>query len=92
MGCQDDTVSFVLFAPVHSTAMVEPQENLHGQTDVTFRNLLRMFLGLPKFESTSLLCAVLDVRCCQTVIRKLVHRFMSRMEGSKNGHLLCFPD
>ena len=32
LGCQDDTVLFILFAPIHSTAMVEPQEILHEQT------------------------------------------------------------
>ena len=51
--------------------------------------MMKMFLGLSKFESTSLLCAVLDVQCCQSIISKLIHKFVIRLGGSKNGIILA---
>ena len=56
---------------------------------VSYHNLLKMFLGLPKYESTSLICTGLDVQCCQAVIRKLIYKFMSRLEASKNGIIVA---
>ena len=51
---------------------------------VMYHNLFKMFLGLPKYESTSLLCAALDVQCCQAVIRRLTYSFMVRLAATKN--------
>ena len=51
---------------------------------VTYHNLFKMFLGLPKYESTSLLCTALDVQCCQAVIRRLIYSFMVRLAATKN--------
>ena len=51
---------------------------------VTYHNLFKMFLGLPKYESTSLLCTALDVHCCQAVIRRLIYSFMVRLAATKN--------
>ena len=56
---------------------------------VSYHNLLKMFLGLPKYESTRLICMGLDVQCCQAVIRKLIYKFMSRLEASKNGIIVA---
>ena len=36
------------------------------------------------YESTSLLCTVYNVLCCQPVIRNLVYRFLSRLQASNN--------
>lgn len=51
---------------------------------ICYHNLFKMFLGLSKYESTSLLCTVLDVQCCQSVIRNLVHKFICRLNSSNN--------
>ena len=43
-----------------------------------------MFLGLSKFESTSMLCNYVNVQCCQSVIRSLVYCFLLRLDSSDN--------
>ena len=43
-----------------------------------------MFLGMSKYESTSYLCTLFDIQCCQSVIRKLVYGFMCRLVSSVN--------
>ena len=40
----------------------------------SYHNILKMFLGLSKFESTSMLCTYVNVQCCHSVIRSLVYR------------------
>ena len=39
---------------------------------------------MSKYESTSVLCTVYNVLCCQAVIRNLVYRFMCRLQASNN--------
>ena len=51
---------------------------------ISYHNILKLFLNLSKFESTSLLCAAFDVQCCQSVVRNLIFRFMCRLEKSCN--------
>ena len=41
-----------------------------------------MFLGLFKYESTSYICTLFDIQCCQCVIRKSVYGFMDRLDSS----------
>ena len=55
-----------------------------NKLNVTYHNLFKMFLGLRKYESTSLLCTALDVQCCQAVIRRLIYSFMVRLAATKN--------
>ena len=43
-----------------------------------------MFIGMSKYESTSYLCTLFDIQCCQSVIRKLVYGFMCRLDSSVN--------
>ena len=51
---------------------------------VTYHDLFKMFLGLPKYESTSLLCTALDVQCWQAVIQRLIYSFMVRLAATQN--------
>ena len=39
---------------------------------------------MSKYESTSVLCTVYNVLCCQAVIRNLVYRFLCRLQASNN--------
>ena len=48
----------------------------------SYHNILKMFLGLSKFESTSMLCTYINVQCCQYVIQRLVYRFLLRLDSS----------
>ena len=50
---------------------------------IAYHNILKMFLGMSKFkESTSYLCTLFDIQCCQSVIRILVYEFMCRHDSS----------
>ena len=39
---------------------------------------------MSKYDSTSYLCTLFDIQCCQSVIRKLVYGFMCRLDSSVN--------
>ena len=43
---------------------------------ISYHNILKMFLGMSKYESTSYLCTLFDIQCCQSVIR-----FMCRFDS-----------
>ena len=49
---------------------------------ITYHNVFKMSISMSKYESTSLLCTVYNVLCCQAVIRNLVYRFMCRLQAS----------
>ena len=51
---------------------------------ITYHNVLKMSISMSKYESTSVLCTVYNVLCCQAVIRNLVYRFMCRLQASNN--------
>ena len=51
---------------------------------ITYHNILKMNIGLSKFESTSATCAITNTQCCQSVIRNLVYKFVCRLEKSHN--------
>ena len=51
---------------------------------ITYHNILKMNIGLSKFESTSATCAITNTQCCQSVIRNLVYKFLYRLDKSKN--------
>ena len=51
---------------------------------IAYHNILKMFLGMSKYESTSYLCTIFDIQRCQSVIRKLVYGFMCRLDSSVN--------
>ena len=51
---------------------------------ITYHNILKMNIGLSKFESTSATCAITNTQCCQSVIRNLVYKFVCRLEKSQN--------
>ena len=44
---------------------------------IDYHNMFLMFLVMSKYESTSYLCMLADIQCCQSVIRKSVYGFMS---------------
>ena len=51
---------------------------------IAYHNIFKLFIGMSKYESTSLLCTLFDVQCCQSFIRNMVYRFMCRLESSVN--------
>ena len=48
---------------------------------------VKLFIGTSKYESTSLLCTLFDVQCCQSVIRNMVYMFRCRLDSSVNHNL-----
>ena len=85
LGCETHTLSYLLFTYVYSTTLVEFTKNLpllnYKLLIITFK---KMFLGMSKYESTSYICKLFDIQCCQSVIRKLVYGFMCRLDSSAN--------
>ena len=85
LGCETHTLSHLLFTYVYSTTLVELQKNLpllnYKLLIIIFK---KMFLGMSKYESTSYVCTLFDIQCCQSVIRKLVYGFMCRLDSSVN--------
>ena len=51
---------------------------------IAYNNILKLFIDTSKYESTSLLCTLFDVQCCQSVIRNMVYSFMCRLGSSVN--------
>ena len=51
---------------------------------ITYHNILKMNIGLSRFESTSATCAITNAQCCQSVIRNRVYKFVCRLDKSKN--------
>ena len=49
-----------------------------------YHNVFKLFLGVSKFESTSMLCVLFNVPCCAAVIRNLIYRFIIRRNMSHN--------
>ena len=82
LGCETHTISYLLFTYVYSTTLVE----LHKKSNITKLQIAyhKMFLGMSKYESTSYLCTLVDIQCCQSLIRKLVYGFMCRLDSSVN--------
>ena len=51
---------------------------------VSYHNILKRVIGLSKFESTSATCAFFRVQSCESVIRKLIYKFLRRTDDSNN--------
>ena len=51
---------------------------------IAHHNILKLFIGTSKYESTSLLCTLFDVQSCHSVIRSMVYRFICRLDSSVN--------
>ena len=58
---------------------------------ITYHNVFKMSISMSKYESTSVLCTVYNVLCCQAVIRNLVYRFMCRRQASNNSLVMYIP-
>ena len=50
---------------------------------IIYHNILKMHIGLYKYESTSATCAIANTQCCQSVIRNIVY-ICCRLDKSKN--------
>lgn len=49
-----------------------------------YHNSFKLLAGVSKYESTSLMCTIFNVQCCQAVLRNLVYKFMVRLDMSNN--------
>ena len=56
---------------------------------VSYHTILKLFLGFSKYESTSFVCTVFNVQCCQSIIRNLIHKFIVRLDKSCNEIIAC---
>ena len=49
-----------------------------------YHNVLKMFIGLAKWEHTRPICVTMNVKYCPALIRNLIYKFMSRILTSEN--------
>lgn len=54
----------------------------------SYHNVLKLFIGISKFESTSLACTIFNVPSCASLLRKMCFRFSERLRLSENGIIL----
>ena len=54
-----------------------------------YHNTLKILIGVSKRESTSHICAHLNIRSCPAVIRNLIFRFMERIRTSSNSLIVA---
>ena len=65
----------------------KPRSNRKGALSklfVAYHNILKLLIGVSKFERNSPICAYLNVPTCAAVIRNLIYRFKCRVENSEN--------
>ena len=55
-----------------------------AKLQITSHNILKRYIGLSKYDSTSATCAFTNTQCCQSTIRNLVFKFMCRLNKSDN--------
>ena len=51
---------------------------------IAYHTVLKMFLGLSKWEHTRPICAMLNVQYCPALIRGYIYKFMCRLKISRN--------
>ena len=51
---------------------------------IAYHNILKLFIGVPKWEHTRPICVTLNVKYCPALIRNLVYKFMCRLPVAKN--------
>ena len=56
---------------------------------VAYHNILKMFVGVSKFERNSILCAYMNIPNCAGIIRNLIYRFKCRLEKSSNNIIIA---
>ena len=49
-----------------------------------YHNILKQFMGLTKYDSSSMTCSVFNVKSCMSVLRNVIHKFMKRLSNSTN--------
>ena len=60
------------------------KKSIITKLEIAYHDIFRMFLGMSKYESTSYLCTLFDIQCCQSVIRKLVYGLIYSLDSYVN--------
>lgn len=59
---------------------------------IAYHNILKLFLGVSKFEHNRPICATLNIKYCPELIRNFIYKFMKRVTISKNVFISAFFD
>ena len=65
------------------------RKNSINKLYTAYHNILKLQLGLSKYDSTSTVCAYMDVPSCSAVIRNLIYKFSCRLENIDNDCVSC---
>ena len=49
-----------------------------------YHNVLKIFIGVSKYEHNRPICATLNVKYCPALIRSIIYKFMTRLLVSEN--------
>ena len=49
-----------------------------------YPNSLKQYIGLTKYDSSSMACSVFIVKLCMSVLRNVIHKFKQRLSNSTN--------
>ena len=58
--------------------------NNYTKLQITYHNILKRNIALSKYESTRATCTFTNTQCCQSTIRNLLFKFVSRLNKSDN--------
>ena len=50
----------------------------------SYHNILKQFMGLTEYDSSSMACSVFNVKPYISVLRNVIHKFMQRFSNSTN--------
>ena len=70
----------------------KPPTNRRGAMSklyTAYHNVLKLFMGLSKYERNSPLCAYTNVPNCSALIRKIVYSFKCRVKNSSNAMVIA---
>ena len=73
-----------MYRPYSSLVWLSYKKMSICKLQITSQNILKMNIGLSKYESTSATCAITNTQCCQSVIRNLMYKFVCRLDKSKS--------
>ena len=71
---------------LNSGVIMSPTNNRGAMAKLytAYHNVLKLFMGLSKYDRNSPLCVYTNVPNCPALIRKIVYRFKCRIEMSDN--------
>ena len=59
---------------------------------IAYHNIMKMFLGVSKWEHNRPICVTMNIKYCPELIRNLIYKFIKRVTTSNNIYVAAFCD